>query len=952
MTRIESASRGARLVVTALLAGALGSGCAATLPVPRIVRHHTLDCSQATRADLKGLVKMNGKPATFNSTSAKVEALCTTAPALVTMVLTQEQENELFAAMRSDIAHNQVLPPGASKNEGAALPADVFKRAQKAALADIAAQQNPKNVSGFNPPLLTGSRDPADADALKKKSEDELAARTKQINKATTLNELAKITGLAPTSATSPMTACVRPPLDSTDLAVPGPSFIPNPVPPTATSGSLQADIVNGLSQFIAQRATQELVDSGLELLNTKLCTASSGSDTTGIAPFELKNYFLATCRLAGDSARLDSSTNPYQALYAAIRADVARLPAALLRNLQYEMCLQNQQAVNPWPAEVKDAIEAFACGFTLANAAGVALDRSPSDWEGALRTAVTEGAASSACTDEVHAAVSRISTVLKYKGAESASLKGLDAETLNDANDAIAWWTKNQSLFALVESDAAALAKASDRTTAAVHLVSDLLRIVAAALPPGTSSTQKITAAIGVASAFLTGDMSNALSRLSTLLTEIIEPPNCDRDADCSGTPTTPHCTNRHCAATCPAGLSECGTSCVSLQTDGENCGACGMKCASGQGCSAAKCAASCASGLTNTADGSCVNLKTDNNHCGALTTTCASGQSCSDGKCTCLADLTACGASCVSLQTDVENCGTCANRCDTSKGQVCSAGNCAASCASGLTKSTDGGCVDLQTDNNHCGALDTPCTGGHVCSSGKCICEKGLVLKDGKCVSTLMSVVGDLEPLLKVVPVAIEIANAKSSDDVTKAIESFAQPATEYKLRHISGQVMWGLSARLGVALAAEWDVPLYTVTNKDAMGNAITFVPHASSGVSPGVSMPVGGDISFGFGCGALVIHGQLLDLGTQVSFQLDTGTTIKNSPTIGFAQVFAPGASIGWQFFSSPLLLWLGYEYAPGLRQDINSGNYDAHRFMIGVSIDVPIYLFTLHHGSDK
>lgn len=61
---------------------------------------------------------------------------------------------------------------------------------------------------------------------------------------------------------------------------------------------------------------------------------------------------------------------------------------------------------------------------------------------------------------------------------------------------------------------------------------------------------------------------------------------------------PTT-GCQSFKTGAVCSSGQTLCGSSCVNLQTDNNNCGACGAKCSSGQSCSAGVCGTSCSSSV-----------------------------------------------------------------------------------------------------------------------------------------------------------------------------------------------------------------------------------------------------------------------------------------------------------------------------------------------------------------
>jgi endo-1,4-beta-D-glucanase Y len=167
---------------------------------------------------------------------------------------------------------------------------------------------------------------------------------------------------------------------------------------------------------------------------------------------------------------------------------------------------------------------------------------------------------------------------------------------------------------------------------------------------------------------------------------------------------------------STCAAGLLSCGTACVNAQTDANNCGTCGTKCADGQSCRDGSC--QCAGGLS-ACGASCVNLTSDGANCGVCGTACSGALVCSQGKCgdACGAGEEACGNSCVNLKTDPTNCGFCSNKCV--GGQACTDGVCG--CEAGRS-TCSGVCVDVMSDPNNCGGCGTVCSGGQACSAGKC--------------------------------------------------------------------------------------------------------------------------------------------------------------------------------------------------------------------------------------
>src|SRR5262249_19001502 len=75
-------------------------------------------------------------------------------------------------------------------------------------------------------------------------------------------------------------------------------------------------------------------------------------------------------------------------------------------------------------------------------------------------------------------------------------------------------------------------------------------------------------------------------------------------------------------CVTSCPSGLTACNAVCMNLQSDANNCGACGHVCPTS--------APFCCSG-------SCVNALADPANCGGCGHVCPAGQSCSAGRCIC---------------------------------------------------------------------------------------------------------------------------------------------------------------------------------------------------------------------------------------------------------------------------------------------------------------------------
>ena len=182
---------------------------------------------------------------------------------------------------------------------------------------------------------------------------------------------------------------------------------------------------------------------------------------------------------------------------------------------------------------------------------------------------------------------------------------------------------------------------------------------------------------------------------------------------AACSEPPSTPPLVNT--GGTCGvSGQTACGTSCVNLQSDPANCGACGQSCGPGGVCSAGVC--SCQAGMT-LCNGACVDTLSNGAHCGGCGVTCT-GQVCASGVCqsSCPQGTLTCGSSCVNSASDPLNCGGCAVVCAAE--QVCQGG---CICQPDLT-ACSGACVDMQSNGLNCGACGNVCALGQVCSTGVC--------------------------------------------------------------------------------------------------------------------------------------------------------------------------------------------------------------------------------------
>jgi len=173
---------------------------------------------------------------------------------------------------------------------------------------------------------------------------------------------------------------------------------------------------------------------------------------------------------------------------------------------------------------------------------------------------------------------------------------------------------------------------------------------------------------------------------------------------------------------------------------------------------------------------------------------------------------------------------------------------------------------------------------------------------------------------------PLLAELANAKSSDEVVKALEAAAAPIDSYESRYQRGVV--ALGAILGAAAGPEW-VASDEEKNARPVATAAVFTPvglHATTDINEYVY--VGGFFS-------------VIDIGSLSSTRLseseaatvdaDEEAEVEQTPALTFEQVFSPGGYVTLGLFGSPFVLGAGVSAAPSARTEVTtSASTDSRR----------------------
>jgi hypothetical protein len=183
-------------------------------------------------------------------------------------------------------------------------------------------------------------------------------------------------------------------------------------------------------------------------------------------------------------------------------------------------------------------------------------------------------------------------------------------------------------------------------------------------------------------------------------------------------------------------------------------------------------------------------------------------------------------------------------------------------------------------------------------------------------------------------------DMVSAKTPADVQNSLEELI-PQDQYKLKNTDKWSL-SLSAYPGVFLGEE-GIPKYATTNTSTgtslnkKKNSQDWAPSAS------IYLPIGIDITRGFGKSCVGLFIQAFDLGAVMNYRItSTDTSTQSSPNISWQQLVSPGASLFWQIKNSPLVIAIGGNYTPGLRKVQQTGvTYDASAIRFGASLTIDV-----------
>lgn len=184
--------------------------------------------------------------------------------------------------------------------------------------------------------------------------------------------------------------------------------------------------------------------------------------------------------------------------------------------------------------------------------------------------------------------------------------------------------------------------------------------------------------------------------------------------------------------------------------------------------------------------------------------------------------------------------------------------------------------------------------------------------------------------EGVKRVIPVAIEIANAETSKDVAAVLETAAAPVGSY--REKSKRNMSSVTAFLGTTLRT---VEQYSVNGTPRVEgrNGDVFAPVGIHWTSKRKNSRDW----FNYGG----VYFSLIDLGPLVNTHSETG--VESQPNIGFKQIFSPGLYITGQLYG-PLNIGAGASKTPALIRSNSGNDITPWRAQIFLALDLTLLPF--------
>jgi hypothetical protein len=193
-------------------------------------------------------------------------------------------------------------------------------------------------------------------------------------------------------------------------------------------------------------------------------------------------------------------------------------------------------------------------------------------------------------------------------------------------------------------------------------------------------------------------------------------------------------------------------------------------------------------------------------------------------------------------------------------------------------------------------------------------------------------------IKTLKNILAFANDVVAAKTAEDIKAVLETYAAPVQSYQAVRKSN-FSFSLHAYPGV----------YVGTEKSQQNNVSLF-DHGTFGVTA----PFGFAMNWGNSTKDVSSEGvfiSMIDIGAALSYRFNNSTSdIPSKITLG--QIFSPGAHFVYGIKKSPLVIKVGYQYAPELRQittdAVNTTTGGVWRLSLGLCADIPVHFFTQKH----